>query len=69
MSPQLARENFFVFVLNQIKNETVKSKEETQLQQLLLEIGEELLQAAVFVNIVVVSLFFNYSKEKPPYSR
>ncbi len=23
----------------------------------------------VFVNIVVVSLFFNYSKEKPPYSR
>lgn len=24
---------------------------------------------AVFVNIVVVSLFFNYSKEKPPYSR
>lgn len=53
MSPQLARENFFVFVLNQIKNETVKSKEEAQLQQLLLEIGEELLQAGTINELLI----------------
>jgi hypothetical protein len=53
MSPQLAKENFFVLILNQIKNEEAQTKEETQLQELLLEIGGALLQEGTINELLI----------------